>query len=169
MAEKRALGGSKGNATREPHVAREAHVARQQVCRHRSWRVSIRQTPHGKVIHELPRLIIAASAAVSLSLGLGGLSGGVLAQTNSGVVVIDDASGTNGTNGTCTNAGPRRTRNPCGDLRPDPGITGTDPSPETAPVAPEVVPTPVEIVPPAAAEPVAETTVRRDERTRGHR
>ena len=58
----------------------------------------------------VPRLIIAASAAVSLSLGLGGLSGGVLAQTNSGVVVIDDASGTNGTNGTCTNAGPRRTR-----------------------------------------------------------
>jgi hypothetical protein len=108
---------------------------------------------------KLQRLIIAAaSAAVSLSLGLGGLSGGVLAQTHSGVVVIDDASGTNGANGTCTDAGPRRTRKPCGDLRPDPGITVTDPSPETAPVATEVAPTPVEIVPPAAAEPVAETT-----------
>ena len=39
----------------------------------------------------MQRLIIAA---VSLSLSLGGLSGGALAQTNSGLVVIDDASGT---------------------------------------------------------------------------
>ena len=43
----------------------------------------------------LQRLLIAA---VSLSLGLGGLSGGVVAQTNSGVVVMDDASGADGTN-----------------------------------------------------------------------
>ena len=55
----------------------------------------------------LQRLIIAA---VSLNLGLGGLSGGVLAQTNSGLVVIDDASGTDGTaSGNCEISGSRRT------------------------------------------------------------
>jgi hypothetical protein len=77
----------------------------------------------------LQRLIIAA---VSLSLGLGGLSGGVLAQTHSGVVVMDDASGTDGTNGACT----RRNRGPCSDVRPDNGITITEPPVDTAPVAP---------------------------------
>jgi hypothetical protein len=88
----------------------------------------------------LQRLIIAA---VSLSLGLGGLSGGVLAQTQSGVVVIDDASGTNGTNGACT----RRNRGSCGDVLADNGITITEPPVETAPVAP----------PPPAPAPEAES------------
>ena len=81
----------------------------------------------------LQRLIIAA---VSLSLSLGGLSGGVLAQTQSGVVVIDDASGTNGTNGACRDSGSRGNRRPCGDELADNGITITEPPVETAPVAP---------------------------------
>jgi len=90
------------------------------------------------------RLIIAAvTAAVSLSLGLGGLSGGVLAQTNSGVVVIDDASGASGTNGTCEVSRPLRDRTiTCGDLGPGSGITVTDPAIEPGPVATEVPPTP---------------------------
>jgi hypothetical protein len=92
----------------------------------------------------LQRLIIAA---VSLSLGLGGLSGGVLAQTNSGVVVIDDASGTNGTNGACRDSGSRGNRKPCGDVLADNGITITEPPLETAPVAP----------PPPAPAPEAES------------
>jgi hypothetical protein len=58
----------------------------------------------------LQRLIIAT---VSLSLGLGRLSGGVMAQTNSGVVVMDDASGTDRTNrisGNCEISGSGRDR-----------------------------------------------------------
>jgi hypothetical protein len=90
----------------------------------------------------MKRLIIAA---VSLSLGLGGLSGGVVAQTQSGVVVMDDASGTDGTNGACT----RRNRGTCSDVRPDNGISITEPPVETAPVAPDVAPTPA---PPPAPE-----------------
>jgi hypothetical protein len=98
----------------------------------------------------MKRLIIAA---VSLSLGLGGLSGGALAQTNSGVVVMDDASGTDGSNGACT----RRNRGPCSDVSPDNGITITEPPVETAPVAPDVAPTPAP--PPAPeAESAPETT-----------
>ena len=85
----------------------------------------------------MKRLIIAA---VSLSLGLGGLSGDVLAQTHSGVVVMDDASGTDGTNGACKDS--RRNRRPCGDVLPDNGITITEPPIETAPVAPDVAPPP---------------------------
>ena len=90
------------------------------------------------------RLIIAA---VSLSLSLGGLSGGVLAQTHSGVVVVDDASGTNGTNGACRDSGSRGNRKPCGDVLADNGITITEPPLETAPVAP----------PPPAPAPEAES------------
>jgi hypothetical protein len=82
----------------------------------------------------MKRLIIAA---VSLSLGLGGLSGSVLAQTNSGLVVIDDASGTSGTNrtsGHCEMSGAGRDRIvTCTDLRPDDEIAVTDPGTETAP------------------------------------
>ena len=84
----------------------------------------------------MQRLIIAA---VSLSLSLGGLSGGVLAQTNSGVVVIDDASGSNGTNrisGNCEISGSGRDRLvTCTDLRPGRGTALTDPGTETAPAA----------------------------------
>jgi hypothetical protein len=91
----------------------------------------------------MKRLIVAA---VSLSLGLGGLSGSALAQTNSGLVVIDDASGTNGTNGlrgNCEMSGSGRDRLvTCTDLRPGDGIAITDPPAETAPVATEVAPAP---------------------------
>jgi hypothetical protein len=86
----------------------------------------------------MKRLIIAA---VSFSLSLVGLSGGVLAQTHSGVVVIDDASGTNGTRGTCDVSGPASDRTTtCSDLRPGRGVTITDPGTEAAPVAKDVPP-----------------------------
>ena len=90
----------------------------------------------------MKRLIIAA---VGLSLGLGGLSGGVLAQTNSGVIVMDDASGADGTNGACKDSGSRMNRTvTCTDtdLRPGRGVTVTDPGAETEPVAKDVAPTP---------------------------
>ena len=99
----------------------------------------------------LQRLIIAA---VSLSLGLGGLSGDVLAQTHSGVVVVDDASGTNGTNGACRDSGSRGNRRPCGDALADNGITITEPPLETAPVAPP----PPAPAPAPEAESAPETT-----------
>ena len=92
----------------------------------------------------LQRLIMAA---VSLSLGLGGLSGGVVAQTNSGVVVMDDASGADGTNGACT----RRNRRSCGDLSPDDGITIPEPPVETAPVPTDEVPPPAPAPEPESA------------------
>ena len=95
----------------------------------------------------MKRLIIVA---VSLSLGLGGLSGGVAAQTQSGVVVIDDASGSNGA---CKDSGPRRNRiNTCGDLSLDDGIIIPDSPTETAPVATDVAPPP-EPAPEAASAP----------------
>jgi hypothetical protein len=90
----------------------------------------------------MKRLIIAA---VSFSLGLVGPGTGVLAQTNSGVVVIDDASGTNGTNrtsGNCEVSGPVTDRTvTCSDLRPGRGVAVTDPGTEPAPVAKDVPPT----------------------------
>jgi Bacterial TSP3 repeat len=92
----------------------------------------------------LQRLIIAA---VSLSLGLGGLSGGVVAQTNSGVVVMDDASGTDGTNGACTG----RNRRSCGDLSPDDGITIPEPPVETEPVPTDEAPPPASAPEPDSA------------------
>ena len=82
----------------------------------------------------LQRLIMAA---VSLSLGLGGLSGGVAAQTNSGVVVMDDASGADGTNrvsGNCEISGSGRDRLvTCTDMSPGRGTAITDPGTEMAP------------------------------------
>jgi hypothetical protein len=87
----------------------------------------------------MKRLIIAV---VSLSLGLVGLRGSVLAQTHSGVVVMDDASGTDGTGGTCNVSGPLKDRTvTCTDLRPGRGVTVTDPGTATAPVAKDVPPT----------------------------
>jgi hypothetical protein len=104
----------------------------------------------------MQRLLIAA---VSLSLSLGGLSGSVLAQTNNGLVVIDDASGTNGTNrlsGNCEMSGSGRDRLvTCTDLRPGQGTALTDPGTESAPVATDVASTP-EPAPEATSAP--ETT-----------
>lgn len=100
----------------------------------------------------LQRLIIAA---VSLSLGLGGLSGGVVAQTNSGVVVMDDASGADGTAGACN----RRNRRPCGDLSPDNGITITEPPVETAPVPTDEAPPPAPAPEPESAPETTDTAV----------
>ena len=104
----------------------------------------------------LQRLIIAA---VGLNLALGGLSGGVLAQTNSGLVVVDDASGTNGT---CKESGPRMNRTvTCTDtdLRPGNGVTVVDPGAEAEPVSKDVPPT---SEPPAAPDTASapETTDR---------
>jgi hypothetical protein len=104
----------------------------------------------------LQRLIIAA---VGLSLILGGLSGGVLAQTNSGLVVVDDASGTNGT---CRDSGSRANRTvTCTDtdLRPGNGVTVVDPGAEAEPVSKDVPPT---SEPPAAPDTASapETTDR---------
>ena len=82
----------------------------------------------------MKRLIIAV---LGLSLGLVGLSGGALAQTNSGLVVIDDASGTDGTNsttGNCEVSGSGRDRLvTCTDLSPGRGVALTDPGTEPAP------------------------------------
>jgi hypothetical protein len=104
----------------------------------------------------MKRLIIAA---VGLSLGLGGLSGDVLAQTNSGLVVIDNASGTNGTNrlsGNCEMSGSGRDRLvTCTDLRPGRGVEVTDSPSETEPVATDVTPA---TAPPAEAASAPETT-----------
>ena len=100
----------------------------------------------------MKRFIIAA---VSLSLSLGGLSSGVLAQTQSGVVVVDDASGTDGTNGsggTCNVSGPVKDRTvTCTDLRPGRGVTVIDPGAETEPVAKDVAPAPEPTPAPEAA------------------
>jgi Bacterial TSP3 repeat len=89
----------------------------------------------------MQRLLIVA---VSLSLSLVGLSGSVLAQTNSGVVVIDDASGASGTNrinGNCEISGSGRDRLvTCTDLSPGRGTALTDPGTESATVAPEPAP-----------------------------
>jgi Bacterial TSP3 repeat len=94
----------------------------------------------------MKRFIIAV---VSLGLGLVGLSDGVLAQTNSGLVVIDDASGSNGTNsstGNCEVSGSGRDRLVrCTDMSPGRGVALTDPGTEPAPPpdpATEPVPAP---------------------------
>ena len=104
----------------------------------------------------MKRLIIAA---VSLSLSLVGLSGSVLAQMNSGVVVIDDASGSNGTNrieGNCEISGSGRDRLvTCTDLRPGRGVEVTDAPSETEPVATEVTPA---TAPPPEGVSATETT-----------
>jgi hypothetical protein len=104
----------------------------------------------------MKRLIIAA---VSLSLGLVGLSGGAQAQTNSGLVVVDDASGTdgsNGNNGNCEVSGSLRDRRvTCTDLRPGRGVTVTDPPAETAPATKDAPPA---AAPPPDVESAPETT-----------
>ena len=108
---------------------------------------------------KLQRLIIGA---VSLSLALMGLSSGVLAQTQSGVVVVDDASGTNGTSGTCNDSGPRTNRTvTCTDtnLHPGRGVTVINPGAETEPVAKDVAPPPAPTPAPEAAS-APETTDR---------
>ena len=100
----------------------------------------------------MQRLLIAV---FSLSLALVSLSEGVLAQTNSGLVVIDDASGSNGP-GACRGAGARRDRtSPCRDPGADSGITDLAPPTETAPVTPDAAPPPA---PAPEAEPAPETT-----------
>jgi hypothetical protein len=106
---------------------------------------------------KLQRLIIAA---VSFSLALGGLSGGVLAQTNSGVVVVDDASGSDGSGGNCEVSGPDKDRTvTCTDLRPGRGVTVIDPGAETERVAKDVAPAP-EPAPAPEVESAPETTDR---------
>jgi hypothetical protein len=89
----------------------------------------------------MQRLLIVA---VSLCLSLIGLSGSALAQTNSGMVVIDDASGSNGTNrieGNCEISGSGRDRLvTCTDLSPGRGTALTEPGTESTPVAPEPAP-----------------------------
>jgi hypothetical protein len=102
----------------------------------------------------MKRLIIAA---VGLSLGLVGLHGDVLAQTNSGVVVVDDASGANGTTsttGNCEVSGSGRDRLvTCTDMSPGRGVALTDPGTEPAPPpAPATEPAPA---PEAESAPVA--------------
>jgi thrombospondin type 3 repeat protein len=108
----------------------------------------------------MKRLIVAA---VSLCLGLGGLNGSALAQTNSGLVVIDDASGTDGTNplrGNCEMSGSGRDRLvTCTDLRPGRGVEVTDSPAETAPVATEVTPAPAPSAEEATAPETTETAV----------
>ena len=104
----------------------------------------------------MKRLIIAA---VGLSLGLGSVSGSVLAQTNSGLVVIDDASGSNGSNrgeGNCEISGSGRDRLvTCTDLSPGQGTALTEPGAEST-VAPEpAAPAPE----PASAPPPSEAAV----------
>ena len=93
----------------------------------------------------VPRLIIAA--VLSLSTSLVALSGVVPAQAQGGPVVVDDASGTDGT---CTASGASGDQMiVCTDLRPGRGVTIIDPGAEPVPVSKDVVPT-------AAAAPEAE-------------
>ena len=95
--------GKRGPATRT--LKEMAQVARQRcAATDRGVRPSAKPRT-GRL--SMKRLIIAV---VSLSLGLGGLSGGVLAQTNSGLVVVDDASGTSGTGRNCDTSGPLKDR-----------------------------------------------------------
>ena len=111
----------------------------------------------------MKRFIIAV---VSLGLGLVGLSYGVLAQTNSGLVVVDDASGSNGTNsstGNCEVSGSGRDRLVrCTDMSPGRGVTLTDPGTEPAPVAtdeaPPAAPPPAESAPETTDAAVASAT-----------
>jgi Bacterial TSP3 repeat len=105
----------------------------------------------------MKRLLIAV---VGLSLGLVGLNGSVLAQTHSGLVVMDDASGTDGTSGNCNVSGPLRDRTvTCTDLRPGRGVTLIDPGTETAPVAKDVPPTSAPPPDAASAPETNDTTV----------
>jgi hypothetical protein len=114
----------------------------------------------------LQRLVIAA---VSLSLSLGGLSGGVAAQTNSGVVVMDDASGTDGTtriNGNCEISGSGRDRLvTCTDLSPGRGTAITDPGTESAPLtdpSTEMAPAPEVASDPAPTDAAVATATDQD-------
>ena len=114
----------------------------------------------------MKRLIIAA---VSLSLGLGGLSGGVVAQTNSGVVVMDDASGSDGTNrinGNCEISGSGRDRLvTCTDLSPGRGTAITDPGTESAPLTDlgtEMAPPPKAASDPAPTDTAVATATDQD-------
>jgi hypothetical protein len=114
----------------------------------------------------LQRLIIAA---VSLSLGLGGLSGGVVAQTNSGVVVMDDASGSDGTNrinGNCEISGSGRDQLvTCTDLSPGRGTAITDPGTESAPLTDpgtEMAPPPKAASDPAPTDTAVATATDQD-------
>jgi hypothetical protein len=92
----------------------------------------------------VPRLI----AVLSLSTSLVALSGVVPAQAQGGPVVVDDASGTDGT---CTASGASGDQMiVCTDLRPGRGVTIIDPGAEPAPVTKDVAPT-------AAAAPEAES------------
>ena len=111
----------------------------------------------------MQRLIIVA---VSLSLSLVGLSGGVLAQTNSGLVVIDDASGSNGTNrlsGNCEMSGSGRDRLvTCTDLSPGRGTALTDAGAESAPLpdpGTETAPAPEAASAPETTETAAATEI----------
>jgi hypothetical protein len=105
----------------------------------------------------MKRLLIAV---VGLSLGLVGLNGSVLAQTHSGLVVMDDASGTDGASGNCNVSGPLRDRTvTCTDLRPGRGVTLIDPGTETAPVAKDVPPTSAPPPDAASAPETNDTTV----------
>jgi hypothetical protein len=70
----------------------------------------------------MKRLIIVV---LSLSASLGGLSGAVVAQERPGPIVVDDASGADGT---CTVSGPASDQVVlCSDLRPGKGVTVVDP------------------------------------------
>ena len=128
-----------------------ARATGQRACGYGSWRELFAKTRPERSV--MQRLLIATP---SLSLALGGLRGDVLAQTNSGLVVMDDASGTDGPNGNCEISGPLRDRTvTCKDLRPGRGVTVTDPGAETAPVSKDVPSTPA---PPPDAATAPETS-----------
>jgi hypothetical protein len=96
----------------------------------------------------MKRLIIAAFA---LSVGLLGLSGGVEALAQSGVVDYDDASGTNGS---CTASGPPSDQVvTCTDLRPGNGRAVNEPGARAKTATPTPAPEPA-----PDAEPAPETT-----------
>lgn len=98
----------------------------------------------------MKRLMIIA--VLSLTASLGGQSYGVLAQTNSGLVVIDDASGSNGTNGGCLVSGSRRDRrSSCSEPR--------EPAPVATDVSPTLAPAPAPVPDAASAPETTDTTV----------
>jgi hypothetical protein len=91
------------------------------------------------------------TAALSLSVGLVGLSGAFVAQAQSDLVVVDDASGSDGP---CTVSGPPSDQVIfCRDLRPGRGSAVMAPGAGSKTVAPTPAPAPA---PDAAAPP--ETT-----------
>jgi len=112
--------------------------------------------PHGGKPMNLKRLIVAT---VSLSMSLGGVHGGALAQIKDAPIITGNVDGNCVTspsvNSTGANAGDWTIT--CGDLSPGAGTTVIGPPSAASEPAPVVAPEPV-VEPAPVAEPAPETT-----------